>query len=55
MPTPFLMGEGPHIDHFGNLIWPMYVDFRLPSAREPIPGWLKAAVGNTRLKPAKLS
>ena len=36
MPTPFLMGEGPHIDHFGNLIWPMYVDFRPPSDRKPI-------------------
>ena len=36
MPTPFLMGEGPHIDHFGNLIWPIYVDLRLPSDREPI-------------------
>ena len=36
MPTPFLMSEGPHIDHFGNLIFPIYVDFRLPSDREPV-------------------
>ena len=35
MPTPFLMCEGPHIDHFGNLIFPIYVDFRLPSDRGP--------------------
>ena len=35
MPTPFLMCEGPHIDHFGNLIFPIYVNFRLPSDRGP--------------------
>ena len=36
MPSPFLMNEGQHVDHFGNLIWPMYVDFRDPSERQPI-------------------
>ena len=36
MPTPFLMNEGSHLDHFGNLIWPIYVDFRPPSERLPI-------------------
>ena len=36
MPTPFLMNESPHLDHFGNLIWPIYVDFRPPSERLPI-------------------
>ena len=36
MPSPFLLNEGPHIDHFGNLIWPIYVDLRDPSEREPV-------------------
>ena len=36
MPTPFLMSEGPHLDHFGNLIWPIHVDFRPSSERVPI-------------------
>ena len=48
MPTPFLMTEGPHIDHFGNLIWPMYVDFRLPSDREPITRLVKRLPHGTR-------
>ena len=36
MPSPFLLNEGPHIDHFGNLIYPIYVDFRDPTEREPV-------------------
>ena len=36
MPSPFLMTEGQHVDHFGNVIWPTYVDFRDPSERQPV-------------------
>ena len=36
MPSPFLMGEGQHVDHFGNLITTTYVDFRDPAQRLPI-------------------
>ena len=54
MPTPFMMGEGPHVDHFGNLTGP-YVDFRPPSERLLITRLVKAAARNTRLKPARLS
>ena len=36
MPPPFLMTEGQHVDHFGNAIWPTYVDFRDPSERQPV-------------------
>ena len=36
MPLPFLMCEGQHIDHFGNLIWSSYVDFRFLAERQPI-------------------
>ena len=36
MPSPFLMNEGQHIDHFGNAIYPTYVDFRDPSERKPV-------------------
>ena len=41
MPTPYLMSEGQHVDHFGNLIWPIYVDFRDPSDRKPITTLIK--------------
>ena len=36
MHPPFMISEGSHVDHFGNLIWVMYVDFRDPSERLPI-------------------
>ena len=36
MPSPFLMSEGQHIDHFGNLVWPVYVDFRDPQDRKSV-------------------
>ena len=36
MHPPLLMNEGSHVDHFGNLIWSTYVDFRDPSERLPI-------------------
>ena len=36
MPSPFLMNEGQHIDHFGNSIWTTYVDFRDPCDRQPV-------------------
>ena len=36
MPSPFLMTEGPHVDHFGSLIWPIYVDFRELPERQAI-------------------
>ena len=36
MTTPFLMGEGQHIDHFGNLITLTFVDFRGAAQRLPI-------------------
>ena len=41
MPLPFLMNEGEHIDHFGNLLWSIYVDFRAPAERYPIDGLIK--------------
>ena len=36
MPSLFMMSEGHHVDHFGNLICPIYVDFRDPSERQQI-------------------
>ena len=36
MPSPYLMSEGQHVDQFGDLIWPIYVDFRDPADRQPI-------------------
>ena len=36
MPIPFLMTEGQHVDHFGNAIWTIYVDFRDHSERKPV-------------------
>ena len=44
MPSPFLLSEGPHVDHFGNLIYPIYVDFRDPSEREPVTRLVKGCV-----------
>ena len=41
MPSPYLMSEGQHVDHFGNLIWPIYVDFRAPADRQPITTLIK--------------
>lgn len=41
MPLPFLMGEGQHMDHSGNLIWPIYVDFRNTVDRHPISTLIK--------------
>ena len=41
MPSPYLMSEGQHVDHFGNLIWPIYVDFRDPADRQPITTLIK--------------
>ena len=41
MPAPYLMSEGHHVDHFGNLIWPIYVDFRDPSDRQPVTTLIK--------------
>ena len=34
---PLIIAEGSHIDHFGNLIAVVYIDFRHPTARSPIP------------------
>ena len=36
MPVPFLMNEGQHMDHFGNIVCSTYVDFRKPADRLPI-------------------
>ena len=41
MPSPYLMSEGQHVDHFGNLIWATYVDFRDPADRQPITTLIK--------------
>lgn len=41
MPSPYLMSEGQHVDHFGNLIWSIYVDFRVPADRRPITTLIK--------------
>ena len=57
MTLPFLMSEGQHLDHFGNLVWPVYVDFRHPEDREPISTLVKGcqaqfameAVGRLRI------
>ena len=57
MLMPFFMSEGSHMDHFGNLIWPVFVDFRHPTEREPIATLVKGcqaqfaveAVGRLRI------
>ena len=41
MLTPFMMSEGGHVDHFGNLIWTVYVDLRDPSERKPVSTLIK--------------
>ena len=41
MTTPFFMAEGGHIDHFGNVIMPIFVDFRDPSHRQPVATLIK--------------
>ncbi len=43
MHVPFLMGEGSHLDHDGNLICSTYVDFRPPSERRPIERLVKGS------------
>ena len=44
MPFPFLLNEGMHVDHFGNLIWTIYVDFRDPSERKPVTRLVKGSL-----------
>ena len=41
MPVPFIVNEGHHIDHFGNMIWSNFVDFREPIERRPICSLIK--------------
>lgn len=62
MPLPVLMNEGQQIDHLGNMVWPIYVDFRVPADRQPINRLVKGcqaqyameAIGQIRLsKPSK--
>lgn len=36
MPLPLMISEGQNLDHFGNLIWSTYIDFRHPTERQPI-------------------
>ena len=40
-PTPLVINEGLHIDHFGNLIGASYIDLREPQERRSIPSLVK--------------
>ena len=53
MPSPFLMSEGQHIDHFGNLVWPIYVDFRDPKDRKPVTTLVKGCRGEHAIETSR--
>ena len=44
MPLLFLFNEGLHVDHFGNIICPIYVDFCNPSERVPVARLVKGCL-----------